>query len=136
MLKLGLPSACLLLIAVSFSCSDAPKCLAPQEYLPSPDEFVPYDTPPVPLNEVEYEYPPEALEKGIEGTVWVKALIDTKGDVREAMIFKDSGTDVGFEEVALRGAFQVKYRPALYKGKPVAVWVVYPVHFSIRYKSK
>ncbi len=132
MLRFGLSLACSVLIAAGFSCSDAPKCLAPQEHLPSPDEFVPYDTPPIPLNEVEYEYPLEALDKGIEGTVWVKVLIDSKGDVRSALIFKDSGTNVGFEEAVLKGALQVKYKPAVYKGKPVAVWFGYPVRFTIK----
>jgi len=103
--------------------------------LPLPEEFTPYDMPPVVLNKVEYKYPAKALASGIEGTVWVKALIDKVGKVRDAIIFKDSETKVGFEEVALQGAYEISYTPAYYKDSPVAVWVVYPIEFSIKYRN-
>jgi len=103
-----------------------------EEYLPSQEEFVPYDEPPVPLNEVTYEYPPLAKQAGIEGTVWIKALVDKKGNVRDAIVFKPSGSSAGFEEVAREGAFKIKYKPAISNNQPVAVWVVYKVDFKLK----
>jgi len=100
--------------------------------LASPKESVLYQEPPVPLKEVAPEYPPLALQNGIEATVWVKVLVDTSGKVRDAQIFKDSGTSYGFEEAALKAVYSNEYKPALYENKPVAVWVVFPVKFSIR----
>jgi protein TonB len=102
-----------------------------EEYLPPPEEFVPYDEPPVQLNEVKYAYPPLAQQAGIEGTVWVKALVDKSGKVRDAIIFKKSGSSAGFEDVALEGARKIKYKPAISNNQPVAVWVVYPVRFTL-----
>jgi protein TonB len=103
-----------------------------EDYLPPPEEFTPYDEAPVPLNEVVYEYPPLAKEAGIEGTVWIKALVDKSGKVRDALIFKQSGSSAGFEDVAKEGAFKIKYKPAISNNQPVAVWVVYPVRFTLK----
>ncbi len=102
------------------------------EILPQPEEFVPYDEPPVPLTEGTYEYPPIAKQADIEGTVWIKALVDKNGDVRDAFVFKSSGSPVGFDEVAKEAAFMIKYKPAISNNQPVAVWVVYPVCFKLR----
>jgi protein TonB len=103
-----------------------------EEYLPSQEEFTPYDEAPVPLNEVTYEYPPLAKEAGIEGTVWVKALVDKSGKVRNALIYKPSGSSAGFEDVATEAAYKIKYKPAISNDQPVAVWVVYPVRFTLK----
>jgi protein TonB len=103
-----------------------------EEYLPPLEEFVPYDEAPVQLNEVKYEYPPLAKQAGIEGTVWVKALVDKKGNVRDAIVFKPSGSSAGFEDVAIQGAHKIKYKPAISNNQPVAVWVVYPVRFTLK----
>lgn len=103
-----------------------------EEYLPSREEFTPYDEAPVQLNEVTYEYPPLAKEAGIEGTVWIKALVDKSGKVRDALIYKQSGSSAGFEDVAKEGAFKIKFKPAISNNQPVAVWVVYPVRFTLK----
>ncbi len=106
---------------------DIPK----EDYLPSAEEFTPYDEPPVQLNEVAYDYPPLARQAGIEGTVWIKALVDKNGIVRDAVVFKASGSSAGFEEIAKEGAFKIKFKPAISNKQPVAVWVVYPVYFKL-----
>jgi len=103
-----------------------------EDYLPPPDEFVPYDELPVALNEVKPEYPPLAKQAGIEGTVWIKALVDKKGNVRDVIIYKKSGSSAGFEEVAKEAAYKIKYKPAISNNQPVAVWVVYPVRFTLK----
>jgi len=103
-----------------------------EDYLPPPDEFVPYDELPVALNEVKPEYPPLAKQAGIEGTVWIKALVDKKGNVRDVIIYKASGSSAGFEEVAKEAAYKIKYKPAISNNQPVAVWVVYKVEFKLK----
>jgi len=103
-----------------------------QEILPQPEEFVPYDELPVPLSEGEYEYPPLARQAGIEGTVWIKALVDKNGNIRDAFVFKSSGSPAGFDEVAKEAAFKIKYKPAISNKQPVSVWVVYPVCFKLK----
>ncbi|MGB2769803.1 MAG: TonB family protein [Candidatus Zixiibacteriota bacterium] len=104
----------------------------PSEYLPPPEKFVAYDELPVPINVVIPEYPPLARLAGIEGAVSVKALVDKEGTVREAFIFKESGSSAGFEEAALEVIYKVKFKPAISNNQPVAVWVVYPVRFTLK----
>lgn len=103
-----------------------------EEYLPAPGEFVPYDEDPVALNEVKPEYPPLAKQAGIEGTVWIEALVDKKGNVRDVRVVKPSGSSAGFEEAALEAAYKFKYKPAISNDQPVAVRVVYPVKFTLK----
>lgn len=100
--------------------------------LPSPDEFVAVESMPVVLNQSQPQYPDSARQAGIEGSVWVKVLIDKEGKVRDGMIAKDSGKKVGFEAAALVAAMQTTWKPATQKGKPVAVWVSYQVAFKLK----
>jgi TonB family protein len=88
------------------------------------------DEPPVLLKQVLPEYPSLAKETRIDGTVWVRALVDTTGKVVQAEIVKGSDIDVGFEEAALEAARKCEYKPALKDGKPIPVWTAYPVRFS------
>jgi protein TonB len=98
------------------------------------DEHKAFDTPPELLEAPDPEYPEVALKNGIQGYVWVKALVDKKGNVRDAIIIKKSGVDVGFEESALKAAKRRKYSPALKDEKPVKTWVAYKVIFDLRNK--
>ncbi|MGB2696291.1 MAG: TonB family protein [Candidatus Zixiibacteriota bacterium] len=102
-----------------------------EEYLPPPDEFVPFDELPAPINPGRPPYPELARKAGIEGTVWVKALVDKRGKVRDALVVKESGAKAGFEEASLQHAYTITYKPAISNGQPIAVWVTYPVHFKL-----
>jgi protein TonB len=106
--------------------------ISPEEYLPPSGEYVHREEEPVPINEVKPEYPSLAREAGIEGVVWVEVLVDKNGDVRDARIIKPSGSSAGFEEAAIKAAYQTKWKPALNNNQPVAVRVTYPVYFRLR----
>lgn len=101
---------------------------------PGPDDPVATDVPPSLLSGPSPEYPSAALRKYAEGTVWVRVLIDSEGNVRKAFIEQSSGQGVGFEEAALKAAMQRKYDPARYEGRAVAVWSSYQVTFKLRRK--
>jgi protein TonB len=66
------------------------------------------------------------------GSVWIRALIDTEGKVREAFVQKPSGSNAGFEDAALTAAYACRYRPAIQNGVPVPVWISYKVEFKLR----
>lgn len=103
-----------------------------EESLPERGEYVYRDEDPVALNQPTCEYPPLALQAGIEGTVWIEALVNKEGKVRDAWVVKASGCKAGFEEAALKAAYQAKYKPAISRGRPVAVRVTYPVQFRLK----
>ena len=100
--------------------------------LPEPDEFVAFQEEPKTIHFEVPEYPEMAELTGQTGRVWVQALVDWEGRVRDARILKTSETNVGFEEAALRAAFKNIYRPAIQNGQPVAVWISYKVDFKLR----
>jgi protein TonB len=99
---------------------------------PAPDDFVVVGSMPEMIYSAQPQYPEEAEHGGIEGEVWIRALIDEDGSVVDAAVQTSSDTDVGFEESALTAAKQYRYRPARDKsGNPVAVWVSYKVAFVL-----
>ena len=100
--------------------------------LPSPDEFIAIDVNPVLENQPQAVYPDSAKKAGIEGSVWVKALIDKQGNVRDAIVTKGSGKKVGFEEAALAAAKQATWKPAIQNKQPVFVWVSYEIKFLLK----
>jgi protein TonB len=103
-----------------------------QEHFPERGEYVYRDEEPAALNPDVCEYPALALQASIEGTVWIEALVDKDGRVKDAWVVKPSGCSAGFEEAALEAAYKTKYKPALSNGQPVAVRITYPVYFLLK----
>ncbi len=102
----------------------------PEEYLPAPDEFIPLEIEPEPIYRQEPEYPRLAKQAGITGVVWVNALVDEEGKVIKAIVAKSSGT-VSLDEAAVKAAYKNRYKPGIQNGRPVKVWVTYPVEFKL-----
>lgn len=102
------------------------------DLLPSSDDFVAYEEAPTQIEEVKPIYPEMAQRAGIEGIVWVKALIDKDGNVRDVIILKDSGASAGFEEAAIEAAMKTAWKPAISNGQPIAVWVAYKIDFRLK----
>lgn len=103
-----------------------------ESLLPGPKDFVPYDEMPVAINQPSPVYPPLAQRAGMQGVVWLKALIDQEGKVRKVIIEKDSEAHAGFEEAAIDAAYKTTWKPALANGQPVALWVTYKVEFVLK----
>ncbi len=101
-----------------------------QDYLPAPDEFVPVEIQPEMVYYETPEYPRLAKQAGITGVVWVKALVDKEGNVRDAMVAKTSGT-ASLDEAAVAAAKKNKFKPGIQNGRPVNVWVSYKVVFEL-----
>ncbi|MCJ7785221.1 MAG: TonB family protein [Desulfobacterales bacterium] len=104
------------------------------EYLPSPDEFRPYDEPPKFVKKVEPKYPRLARMSGVTGKVFVQVLVDKSGKVRDVKIYKDSGTNAGLEEAAIEAAKASEFTPAISNNQPIAVWAIYYYDFTLKSK--
>ena len=102
----------------------------------------PVDPPPAPdtgdpkLGEYVYvEELPEAIHKanpeyrGVDGTVLVQALVGSDGSVTDTKVVKSVA---GLDEAAVAAVMQWRFKPAMAKGKPVAVWVAIPIRFQAR----
>ncbi len=94
-----------------------------------PPIFLPVELPPVPVKVVAPEYPDIAKRAGIEGTVWVRILVDKTGKAKKALIMK-SDEDV-FNQYAIDAALQFVFTPAMMNNGPVAVWASMPFRFKL-----
>jgi TonB family protein len=101
------------------------------EYLPSSDQFVPYDEPPKFIKKVQPKYPQLARLSGVTGTVYVQVLVDKSGKVRDVKISKDSGTNAGLEEAAIEAAKASEFTPAISNNQPIALWIIYRYDFKL-----
>ncbi len=100
------------------------------DFLPAPDDFVPVEIYPEMIYEHKPTYPRLAEQTGMEGTVWVKALVDEDGNVMRAMVGKSSGTE-SLDESAVEAAYKCKFKPGIQNNRPIKVWVTYKVEFNL-----
>ncbi len=98
---------------------------------PNPREIIIPDVQPTFVVVVKPDYPPLALRAGLEGTVWVQALVDEKGIVSKVVIIKESGARVGFEEASVEAANKCRFSPALKDGRAIKIWVTFPFEFKL-----
>jgi protein TonB len=73
-------------------------------------------------------YPDAAREAGLHGVVRVAAHVRTDGSVDSTVVIHSIA---GLDSVAVACVKQMRFKPASYQGKPVAVWVGVPVTFTL-----
>ncbi len=91
--------------------------------------FIEVDEVPVLKTQIKPAYPQIAKLAGIEGTVYLKLLIDEKGNVVKAKV--EQGAKEMLDNSALKAAKEAKFSPAMLNNKPVKVWVILPVAFKL-----
>lgn len=98
---------------------------------PDIDAYIPVEKNPEPVKMVQPQYPDLAIRAGLEGTVYVKVLVNKEGKVDKAVMVKNDGMTV-FDEPAISAAKQWVFTPAIMNGHPVKVWVMVPLRFRLR----
>lgn len=93
-------------------------------------DFVPYDTPPEPLYITKPKYPEIGRKAGMEGSVYLKLLLDTTGYVIDVKVVKS--LNPAFDGNAVKAARTWRFTPAKQRDKPVRVWLGYPVKFQLK----
>jgi protein TonB len=77
------------------------------------------------------KYPKVAAERGIEGRVFVKFIVDREGNVQNPEILK--GTYPAIDQEALRVISSLpKWEPGKQNGKPVNVYFTMPIVFKLK----
>lgn len=77
------------------------------------------------------KYPPLAREKGYEGTVYLRAMIERDGRVGNLAIDRSSGYEI-LDRAAVDSVREWTFLPAQKDKKPVASWVLLPVKFVLK----
>ena len=91
------------------------------------------DQQPSPVRTFGAKYPFEAQQKGIEGKVLVRCVVNTAGMPQEPEIYRVEPKEVEgvFDDAALACIMKFKFRPAMKGGKPVDCIVRVPFTFSV-----
>ncbi len=77
------------------------------------------------------KYPDVALENGVSGRVYVKFIVNSKGEVGSVTVARSSG-DTSLDNEAVRViSSSPKWTPGSQQGKPVRVEFLFPVLFKI-----
>lgn len=76
------------------------------------------------------EYPRAARLAEIEGRVFLKFIVDEKGNVSSPTVIKDIGGGCG--DAAIAGIKKVKFKPGSNGGEPVRVYFTLPVTFKMQ----
>lgn len=79
-------------------------------------------------------YPDEALKYEVEGVVYVRFVVNKKGEIEHIQIYnKHKIIGFGLEDEAIRVANQMpKWQPAIQNGRPSPSVLVMPIRFTIR----
>ncbi|HBC77923.1 MAG TPA: hypothetical protein DCZ51_04795 [Bacteroidales bacterium] len=76
-------------------------------------------------------YPPNAMEKNIQGKVIIRFCVNASGGVERASVLK--GIDPELDMEALRVVNTLpKFKPGKQGGKEVSVWYMVPINFTLR----
>ena len=89
------------------------------------------DQMPVMLNrELPFRYPPELYARKVQGNVTLHLHIDTAGYVwpESTQVVESSGY-TGLDSAAVKGSQELRFRPAMLHGEPIAVSIMLPVYF-------
>ena len=101
---------------------------------PSFGEYVYVEELPEAIHKVPPVYPPGMRSSGIEGTIMIQALVGKDGlvtDTRVVKSIRDGTPTPEFDAAAIECVRQWRFKPALSKDAPVAVWVAVPIRFSL-----
>lgn len=82
---------------------------------------------------VEPDYPDAARTARIDGFVLLQATINQNGDVVNIKVLSTPQARYGFSEKAIEAVSKWKFKPSIYRGKPVSVRIKFSVEFNLVY---
>jgi len=97
---------------------------------PDIDAFVPVEKFPEAIKQPQPKYPELAQRAGLEGTVWVRILVEKDGKPKKAVVQK-SDADV-FNDSAVEAAMGSLFTPAVMNNGPISCWVTVPYKFKLK----
>ena len=83
---------------------------------------------PVLIKQVDPHFSEEARQQHTGGTVTVNMIVDQKGMPQNVRVIR--GVGMGLDENAVKAVRQYRFKPAMEKGKPVAVYLNVEVQFD------
>jgi TonB family protein len=87
---------------------------------------------PVVVKEVKPAYSAAAMEKKIQGSVWLKAVVGANGDITDVQVTRSLDAEFGLDQEAVKACWQWKFKPAVKDGQPVAVRLTLELTFTLK----
>jgi TonB family protein len=84
------------------------------------------------VKEVKPAYTAAAMQKKIQGSVWLEAVVTTTGDVGDVKVTRSLDAEYGLDQEAIAAAKKWKFKPGTRQGKPVPVLVTIELTFTLR----
>jgi TonB family protein len=81
------------------------------------------------LLDYDLYYPDEARRQGMEGTVYVRVLVNRSGKAEEVVVAKSSGSYL-LDSAAVRTAKTFTFSPAMMGDEALKAWVRVPIEFK------
>jgi len=91
-----------------------------------------WDIPPEVIKNSPIKYPEDALKENIQGTVYLKVMINSTGKVTSTEIIKKDSVTESMEKEAQNAVSQYIFKPAKYKGKNVNAIITLPIRFKLQ----
>ena len=95
-------------------------------------DFVEVNRQPTVIHRVSPKYPKNAMDNGIEGTVWLNCLIGGDGKVKETAVLRYD--QKVFVQPSIDAVMKWEFVPAQLHGRPVKVWASIPFRFKLSKK--
>lgn len=87
---------------------------------------------PAVVHEVKPVYTKEAMQKKIQGSVFMQVVVLESGDVGDVQISRSLDAEYGLDQEAIKAVKQWKFKPGTREGKPVAVEVTVGMTFTLK----
>jgi TonB family protein len=84
------------------------------------------------VREVKPSYTREAMQRKIQGSVWLSIVVGETGDVTDVKVSKSLDPEYGLDNEAMKAAWQWKFKPGTKGGKPVPVRVTLELTFTLK----
>lgn len=122
-------------VAFFFLAQDEPPVVSPVAPVvaktPEPNPRTEKTTPPRPMSRQAPKYPVELKKQGIEGSVEVRALVDSSGMVLSTEVKTSSGHE-SMDLAACQAVERWYFTPAESNNKPVEAHVAVKINFKLR----
>jgi TonB family protein len=89
-------------------------------------------TNPIPIVKPEPKYTSDAMRARIQGTVWVRCVVQLSGMCSDLAVERSLDSTFGLDEEALKSVRLWRFRPGMRQGVPVPVEVIIEVGFTLR----
>ncbi len=87
---------------------------------------------PVLIDKIQPIYPELARKAGIQGKVFLQAIVGRDGAVKDVTVLSTTAPNLGFEQAAMDAVRKWKYKPGEQNGRPVDVYFNVAVDFTIQ----